>query len=507
MNGSNRERGAVMVWALIFVIVTAGMIVSHTAYMASHRQTMDVHLKRKPLAANFARAALTDALSWFQAQSTQPVTEFAPLLDSTQSPPVLDTQDPTLGLVREFEIRGNLWGRYEIRKEETTDLSLLHGSSAPGTVWELAARGYVYRVVDARKRFDEAPNQVVSMSRMETTMRSVPLELPAQAAVDVDDLSRVTIGTGGRVRGGTSGPALAGPPLSGLLSFLITTLTSLVTGTPGVLTVTGYKSSPLDVFRMSLAELRDVSNLAVSSLSSRWLTKPLPDNAIVYHRGDLTITSTQRLLGAMLLVVDGNLTVQPGSDSQVQGVVYVTGNTILNGPFSLAGALVARGDLLIQGNGPGQDAVVQYDAAALQRLTNSLSRYRASRAVRSLDDGRLGTSSTPPVTGTGTTIQPTADVKSDVVIGTNVQVFDGVRIDSYVTIGDNSVVRTEAELGKGARIGTGVQVGQRSIVDDFATVGDNVVIGDDVKIEPGAKIAPGTTIPSRTVIRSGTSYP
>ena len=140
MTGSNRERGAVMVWALIFVIVTAGMIISHSAYMASHRQTMDVHLKRKPLAANFARAALTDGLSWFQAQATQPVAEFAPRKDTAVNPPVLDTLDPTLGLVREFEIRGNLWGRYEIRKDEAMDMSLQYGSSSPGSVWDLAAR-------------------------------------------------------------------------------------------------------------------------------------------------------------------------------------------------------------------------------------------------------------------------------------------------------------------------------------------------------------------------------
>lgn len=506
MGGNGRERGAVMVWALIFVIVTAGMIISHSAYMASHRRTMDVQLKRKPLAATLARAALTDGLSWFQAQPTQPVTDFAPRQDLTANPPVIDTIDPDVGLVREFEIRGSLWGRYEIRREEATDVSKLHGGGTAGSVWRLGARGYVYRVVDPSKPFNEAPNRIVSTSRVETTLRSVPLNLPAAAAIDIDDLSKLTIGPGGKVHGGGSSPGVAGPPPGGLLTALLNALAALVTGSPKVLTVPTYKSAPTDVFRMTLAELRDISDVMASGTSDRWLRSPLASDVIVYHDGDLTITPGTRLAGAMLLVVNGNLIVQPGTNSAIEGIIYVTGNTELRGPMRIDGALIAKGNVLVQGNGAGQDAVVQFDAGAVQRVVQSLARYRASRTTRGIEEQAAGTPTAAP-TVNDAVIDPTADIRNGVTIGDNVVIERRVTLEERVAIGANSTVREEATLKKRATIGTGVQIGRYTMIEDYALIGDGAVLGDKVKVGAGARVAPGAVVPDGTVIPAGVSYP
>ncbi|MEZ5963858.1 MAG: hypothetical protein R3F56_08445 [Planctomycetota bacterium] len=492
-----------MVWALIFVIVTAGMIISHSAYMASHRQTMDVQLKRKPLAANLARAALTDGLSWFQAQATQPVAEFSPQSDPLASPPTLDTEDPTLGLVREFEIRGDLWGRYEIRKNEAMDTSLSNGIATPGSVWELAARGFVYRKQDATVAFDQPPNKLVSMARVETSIRTVPLALPASAAVGVDNVLQVSLGPGGRIVGGGGVAGLAAPVVDPL-----PIVPPGISGTPGVTLLSVYKSAPSDVFKMPLAALRDVSDMAVANGSLQWLTaKKVKEFAVVFHDGDLAVPPGQPLDGSMLLVVSGNLTVQPGTGSKVNGVVFVTGNTDIRGPFTLNGMLVGRGAVHLQGNGAGQDAVIQHDPVAVQRLLQSLSRYRANRVVRNVDAEIADVpAATPPIIGSGTVVDPTAKIGDSVTLGSGVQVGKNTELKDDVIVGDNTVIGQAVRLDDQVEVGVGVQIGNGVRIDALAIIGDGAVIGPGVTIGAGAKITPGAVVPDGTVVRAGSVF-
>ncbi|MEZ5963859.1 MAG: hypothetical protein R3F56_08450 [Planctomycetota bacterium] len=503
MRGKDRETGAVMVWALIFVIVTAGMIISHSAYMASHRQSMDVQLKRKPLAANLARAAISDGLSWFQAQATQPVTAFAPVFEPTATPPVLDTEDPTVGLVREFEIRGNLWGRYEIRRQEAMDASLQYGVSAPGSVWELVSRGYVYRVLDTNVPFDQSPNRVVSTARVESLIRSVPLNLPATAAVGIDDPFQISLGPGGRVLGTTSVAAVAAP----LTTLIPPVLVGLV-GTPLYALLPSYDSQATSVFRMGLADLRDVSDLAIVAGSSGWLgSRQLAENSVLVHDGDLVINSSQQVTGSMLLVVIGNLTVQPGTDSNIDGVIFVTGNTDIRGPFQLHGMLIGKGTVYLQGNGAGQDAVITYDSGAVQRLVQSLGRYRGSRSMRSLDTDSDAWASGPASTGAGTTVGTNVMFGGGVVLGANVSIGNDCYLRSSVTIGDNSIIAPVVRIGDQAQIGLNVQVGGGTSIGQLAVVGDGAVIGSNVIIGVGAQILAGANVPNGTIVRAGETYP
>ena len=62
-----------------------------------------------------ADAGIVDAYAWLRRQQVQPVTTFAPRRDLAAVPPVNETDDPTLGLVREVELLPSLWGRYEVR--------------------------------------------------------------------------------------------------------------------------------------------------------------------------------------------------------------------------------------------------------------------------------------------------------------------------------------------------------------------------------------------------------
>ena len=121
------EEGSILVWALLFSIITSAMIISHSTYMAANRREMHVRYENVSLADSFARSGLVDSLAWFQRQPTQPVQTFTPQLTPEGDPPLFDTLDPTIGLVREFEVRGNLWARYEARTNEAFDISSQRG--------------------------------------------------------------------------------------------------------------------------------------------------------------------------------------------------------------------------------------------------------------------------------------------------------------------------------------------------------------------------------------------
>ena len=85
-------------------------------------------------------------------------------------PPVIDTLDPDIGIVREFQITNSIWGRYEVWKEwdadpnstrlawrqqmQTEDVSDLRGNLSPGSVWRMRSIGYVFRRNDGSAAFN-----------------------------------------------------------------------------------------------------------------------------------------------------------------------------------------------------------------------------------------------------------------------------------------------------------------------------------------------------------------
>ena len=116
-------------------------------------------------------------LGWFRKSPVQPVTAFTPVLDPAASPPVLETNDPVVGLMREFQISGPIWGRYEVWKQwdadpdpqrlawrqrmQAQDISARVGATGNGNVWKLKSVGFVFRRIDPNVAFDQYPNQVL----------------------------------------------------------------------------------------------------------------------------------------------------------------------------------------------------------------------------------------------------------------------------------------------------------------------------------------------------------
>src|SRR5690606_15406859 len=77
------ERGIAFVLGFFFAIIVAGLVATGTLVLSSTRTRTEVNFRLHGQAAQFARAGLTEALGWFRRQTTQPVTVFAPVLDTT----------------------------------------------------------------------------------------------------------------------------------------------------------------------------------------------------------------------------------------------------------------------------------------------------------------------------------------------------------------------------------------------------------------------------------------
>lgn len=369
------EQGSVLIWALFFVCLTTGILIAHSLEMSANRKTMDTRYRRVDLANTIAESALIDATAYLRRQPTQPVVQFAPQRDETADPPVLDTIDPAIGLVREFEVSGNLWGRYEIRRDEARDVSAQYGEPA-GTVWDVGARGYLYEVVDKALPFDRAPNRVLSRQTIYTELRGVAMNLPASSAVIVDDPAQIEMLGNGLVDG-KGGPAVAYRKPA--LPLPLPVLDISITGLPTSISVLGLDLQLASLFGMREDRLLNLADLVV--VSPRQLRGRELDDEIVFVQGNLDLDpSTVTLRGRALLLVDGDLTAAPNNNSDFRGVAFVRGNVVIEGPFSFSGTMIAGGAVKFGGS---TDLVrIQASPTDVAALQQSLAQYRVSKSKR-----------------------------------------------------------------------------------------------------------------------------
>lgn len=368
------EAGSALVWSVFFVALTSGMLIAHSFEMSANRRTMDTRFGRVDRVRTIATSGLTEAAAYLRRQPTQPVLQFAPQLEPSADPPLRDTIDPSIGLVREFQIHAGLWGRYEVRNEEAIDVSASY-AEPPGTVWDVGARGYLYERLDPDKPFDRAPNRVISSRRLRTEIRGLPVDLPANAAVILLDPNAIAMLGNGFVFGG-SDPAVAykKPPPGPLPIF-----DASITGTPTAIEIDGLSLGTTDLFRLQSEKIRNLSDLVITS--ARQLPRKVIKDMVVFAPTNLDLEpANASLRGRMLLMVDGDMIANAGNNSDFSGIVFVHGNMQIKGPFRFRGTLVIGGQLDI--GGTGEQVSIEYSASEVAALRAALSRYRVSRDLR-----------------------------------------------------------------------------------------------------------------------------
>jgi hypothetical protein len=357
-----------MIMALFFAVFVAGLVLSGTLLLTASANTTETGFRLHGQARQFARSGLTDALAWYRRQPSQPVAAFNPVLDLAASPPIIDTDDPAVGIVRQFEINGNLHGRYEVRKTEVRDISAERGTPGVGIVWLIKAWGYVYRVYDETKAFDEVPNQVLGVDVMEAEVRRMTLAPPGNAALCVRTGANVTIGDKGALVGG-AGAGLYHLTATGSPTFLGG---SQVTGSPSVAVVADYDDSTTAVFGVKEDELRSLADDRISD--PNFFPSPIPQSALLFVETNLTFDAARPLTGTGIVYVKGNVTIAPNSNSFFSGFLFVDGNLVVGAPATMSGVIVVKGTVSVAGI--GDRAEVIYDPGPLDSLRLEMGQYR-----------------------------------------------------------------------------------------------------------------------------------
>ncbi len=404
--------------SLFAVLFVAGLVAAgFEANQAVRRDAL--HLHAHPThARSVATAGVVDAYAWLRRQQVQPVTVFSPRRDLAADPPVNETDDPNVGLVREYEIAPNLWGRYEVRLTQAAesftdgnnnglydagedytdangngrwddarnmrDVSAERGQPGNGAVWLIESHGYLFHRRDPGQPLGVAPNDRIAGAAVATEVRRLTLTPPSAAAICVAQGVNATIGSRGRLVGG-SGAGLAYAEATGSPTL---SSGSEVSGSPSSTALPNFDTSLEAVFGVGLAELKSLADVSTSNSAS--LNSPIGDSTLNVIEGNATFDAARPLRGTGVVVVTGDCTLADGSNSFFNGLLWVGGDLRVRAPSYLRGVVVVQGDVDVRGVG-GDYAEINYDDAILSELQRLMGQYRHSKAtyVLGADPGAL----------------------------------------------------------------------------------------------------------------------
>lgn len=352
-----KKEGFILVFVVLLILILSIFIAIGMAIILNLQQSLKVSFDVNLKADEVANAGIEDAISWFKRQLTQPVLIFSPQGE--------DTEDPSIGLVREHLISGNIYGRYEVPKSEVEDVSLKRGLTQLGSIWKLTSYGYVFQKIDPSKRFNEPPNRILGQSKLSTEIRRIGVNLPIEAGILAE--KNVKVGNGGRLRGGvaTNGKV---------------TKIGDIQGT--ILENQNMSLDPLFVFGLSLDELSNLADISVSRVDE--LPEKLPTSALIYIDGNAQFSRTRPLNGGGILIVNGNLNIQAGSNSNFTGIIYVSGNASSNyhqqAPSLISGCLVVTGSE-VNIEGTGEVSEIDYDKNIIDMMKRRVGLYRRATPI------------------------------------------------------------------------------------------------------------------------------
>jgi len=429
------QRGAALVLVLLALVIVAGLITTGVITLLNNRNISTLQLRTHGQAASVAVAGLVDTLSWFRRQG-QPVREreFHPLY---VWPTINDTDDESIGLVREFEISADLqlFGRYEVRRNPfplyhppageqhdypppsvhaARDISYIMGinpeppdyESDPyaqdiGWAWSLHSVGYIFKKKaqnytpadfysvkpvpnddpnytptedDYRYKINKSAVKVLARAVVGTEIRRLVLQPPGSAAICAHRADLVYLRNRSKILGGENGAGLIYPPDTGSPHLYSG---HELSGNPARQSVDPYEDDISDVFgKLEKSDIRAMADVYVTSVDD--LPEQLPYFSFVYIEGNATFTSSHRLRGTGVLFVNGNLTLSDSSNSFYSGLIYVDGNYLQYAPSMVSGTIIVTGTVDIQGSGDYSE--VDFDQDIIDRVRNMMGHYRFSRA-------------------------------------------------------------------------------------------------------------------------------
>ena len=385
---SSRQSGQALIATVIVMSLLLLMLLTLLTQVQVGNKIVGRQLTYEGQAMNAAQAGLADGLSWFRRQQIQPVKNYTPTINAAAVPPINDTEDTAIGIVRTYSVSspGRVMGRYEVRYGDVAkgtgvlDVTANKGktSATAGTVWQLESTGYVWIQNDVNKKYNEQPNQIISTQTARTEIQKLSVNLPdGGAALFSARCDAVNIGTRSKIQGG------AGIGISCRNGTNSVTNSGTVTGQ--VNTIKTNSSANYDVqsvFAVTTQELLGLADVNVTRMQD--LPPTLPSMSLIVIRANTNWTSTQPLKGSGILVIFGDLVVQANSNAEWNGVIYVTGNVAINEPSLVSGAIIAAnaggaGTWSVRVNSSSDVSEVDYDPSMITQINQQMGQYRYSR--------------------------------------------------------------------------------------------------------------------------------
>jgi hypothetical protein len=396
----------VFIWATTTVLIVGGVIVSGMGRLKAVDEMAKAEFSAEGQARQVAHAGLVDAYAWFRRQQVQPVASFAPKRNLAAIPPVNETDDPTKGLIRTFEISPGLWARYQVelgkapepwvdtdrdgrydrgepftdldgnkkygKGKGTRDVSSYRGLPGSGTVWKLDSHAQVFRRPRGDLPLGTGVNIQLAEARLGAELRRLALVPPAAAALCSSTSGGINLGTRTRIR--STGTCVA---------YGVTNSLPILTGSEllGVTTsalVPGWNDNVDNVFGVDWTALKGMADVSTTD-AVNGVTSPLPDAGLIVVTGNITFDAARPLKGTAVLVVKGNVTIAAGSNSFFNGMLYVDGNLTVRAPALIRGVVIVRGATDIRGTG-GDYVEIERDSGVLSKLMTLMGQYRWSKA-------------------------------------------------------------------------------------------------------------------------------
>jgi len=393
----HHQKGFALITAISFTVLITLLAITASNYAQKSNSKNFRVLTHDTQLLNIAKSGLQEGVSWFNRQTSQPVKyessdaeqncadqAFFPK-ENTSIPEKGDTLDESIGLVKEYRLDQNLYGRFILKRQDcdnptphaVRDITLERGKNSlsnlddgQGISWYLESEAILYEKNDPNAEPDESPNRILGKRIVGTEISRLKLSPPSKSAVTVFGTATSTFNTNCEVAGDTH------------VSYGIymdddagnvTTNASYSLNNPSATNKfreVGLQVDPQEIFGVNLTEMRTLANNIYYAPSE--LPNQLPMGIHYLSGGTFTFNAAKNLFGQGILIVDGNLILDESSASMFDGLVYVTGTLTIRESNSLSGAVIASRVVCT----PTNAAFIEYNDFILEQVRTRLSGYR-----------------------------------------------------------------------------------------------------------------------------------
>lgn len=384
--GRYKQKGVVILLMVFVISVTVAIILLLGASLQTSSKEIHLEYVQRAQAVNVAEAGISEAISWFKNRETQPVLEFSPRRDLSADPVINETDDPTIGIVREFalETGEKKYGRYEVLKTLTKDISQERGLPIVGTVWYIVSLGIVYQKNNGTKKYYEPPNKVLDSVVMDTEIRRLSMYMPADAAIlSANRGDWVLLNNRLRIIGPNQGYAVTYLQGTGNPTNARADITGFVENFKGFDKAI-YNLSPDNVFGVDVSTLSAMADIYVEDIKD--LPNPLPEMQLVFINGTATFNSAHPLVGSGILFVNGQLHIS-GTGSDWRGLIYTMEDFHVEAVATFYGSIIAgyglgstMGNKIRAQGTEGDFTEIYFDPDILAQVRQLLGQYRVVRS-------------------------------------------------------------------------------------------------------------------------------